>query len=1793
MKTNERLPVQPIPTINQAFKLSSGRTDQVAASVVELLFNRDPRSAGPQGPMRSIAFVHAMRQIEELLRQSPTRDQPSPAEQIRLLIERSSNPLEDPRLRQQIDQLLNQPSVQDARKSYVQLIHETLGQSPELDSDWSLKGQNAPARSRRDVSFSIISLEAQKDAKALVEKGDSEMAVQYAAALTDWAISSKTSRIKAPVPATVANIPPYSTFGQAWSGFTKALKEEPFVTFARNNNIDTSNFRWLPGTGELVCSINGEQKSFTNRDSGWQQATMAVAAAAKALAPDSNFSFIFTGESSAPLDLVGDFYAVPFGSSPADRLYRAGQLQTTKIFESLRFPDADIARDNKPEYRHVRQMQRQTKEIVGNDFTQRKGTFSPLGHPRSPSERVEKADLELAHLCGAYLMSLKKETRQFYGGPADILKPPKDSTYEQLRQAFNKALYSEPFSTFAAERKIDVASVSVDPHTGELSCMVTGLQGTYTRTVFKTTDYSGWSAIAPEIWRLAKNLAAGSSEPVQNTDYTYPKVAHILNFYGENPAGEALLDILKQSSALTRNGFAALRKDGSASDERVREVKAKQRTVIQQLNTGTIGEQDTPVTATHPSSNKPAEAVNPTTEIARRQFTGEPDLRSVAGRLLSDAIKKASPGLDFNINQLAFAEPDPDNPGQFKRTPLMDLALDYLGGGDAPTFPGNSKLVDTRPDLLAHTGNTPDAPLPVDMKAVESAIRALPGQLRDALEADLLKYWDQPAFTPPIAGGLSPFAGSHRTLVSDLLRDNLRLAGLKQPGLDEQQRETLDLVVRYPKGSARPVPTDNSEITVFSLGSVSQPNQGSVESSSPSLLVQRHIADRLVLLLCEPNGKVTPYDSYAAFDTARKQQLQEQSPDHLLRNTLKKVDGDIFYTQAQTVIDQRLDDALATNPAYTNLDKLNQPQRKVPGWVGNATEAERFVLHELSLQLASISQRNKGRTYNSDILDIRPFAEQAFDNLKAVSHPAKNLEVVFKVPVGGNSPGGVVSGSIHRERMSMTDVLLRNLSGLPSRDVEVYLKPGNTRVPALEQDGALLKLIQDVDVGKNYPELLKHELLDDPAKKAERQSLFAQQVPVELQMKALELAVQKKSGLDTTGFRYVQAVVNPERGPKTVDAKEIVVRPLAFIAGPGATPDVVDNMYLIEPEDSATGPHILYRPLIADAPLLQFPTRQALLEAIQKPGRLQKDILAWFPGDSTREYYKAWSFKEPSAQTMAIFGVGDAETVPAAPTLAAGGYGAANQLKEKLQAGQLMNHLYDANAQGLSSIAEQQSVSDDESRWATLKEGGYLLLNAVLPALRGPGAAIGLALQFQGILSDLQTLADDETGNKEKAMADLLLSLATLLVHFRARALNEHPGVRSTLRELGSHSTSPIAGGRLSPGDVAPKALPSHRIQFGGQLENIKPLDGEIQTFVDTYNGAERINIIGHAAEPETGQPARIVGEDDKLYSAEAIDNELIARGVDIRKYPNARLIVCYSGKGGTQSLAADLNSITGVPVKGFEGPVTAEYDGVNTKDPFTLYAESLEKYKNMYPKYKKEDLHWLAENDSNKKLSDSYITLDVRKDQGTLVDTNIGTYKKPVYMKVAVDYRPIRFGPAKTPESLQGTLEVPVQRTSKELRSLSEYAKFKDLPDTEKAANSIEFTESKDAQFQYFLDGPENSTEKRLNLVGHGDKGGITFQSDLKGAKSYSPEEFAKLIAPLIRETGATTIRLVSCRSGQTGFAQQLSQHLNMPVKAPVGTVSQFEATKNRFWILEKFPNPRRPHDHEWKTFTPASANR
>ena len=1377
--------------------------------------------------------------------------------------------------------------------------------SPVANTTDSAFENTAPGLIRVKRTNQAITQENKKLATELIRSGDATLAYQLNAALMEQILASPTDGEAKPAGKSVSNIPPLSTFGMAWSQLTQAIQSEPFATFARVHKIEPGTLRLNTRDGwTLDCIADGKPASFSQYTPGWWKATAAVTEAARALTPTLKLDVEYTGATSAPAEVIGDFYAARNNGTQADKLYLIALQNQHGSFDALREPDSTAPAFNRPTHLPVRQQQEKAIEALSAKVAADPQRFS-LAAP-NPKSSVEEADLALARLYGRAALSLRPEMGRLGNAPRATLSVSEIPEHSTLGQTLRN---------------------STQP------------RGKDTRL---TLDWIG-------------------------------------RFYGEPASDGTLEGALKHTSSLTRQGFHALSKADPPTDKRSVAVRRRQDAAIQRLAN--------PVLPT----DKPAQAINPMADLARSQFSREPTLHSVTSQLVSDRIKAIAPGLDVDANQIAIATPDPQHPGQFKKTQLMTLVMDYLAGGPAPDFTNGHRAFDTRPNLLEHTGNDTGVPLSLDLPALSAALRALPTQLNEALTVDSQAYWNKPAFSTPTANGTA-FPGSHRDLVSSILRSNLQQAGLKQPGLDDEQRKTVAMVTMRPNGSTRALPLDptNSGADVYAA-----------PGPIPNILIHRYLSQphREILLLVEPSGKITAYNAWDDLPYARR--------------NLTIQNGNTFDAQADALIKQHQGNSLsAAPPLYDDKSKT-----KLPDWMSKAGDAQRFVFHELSLELANFLLLNKGQTYNSDIKDIRTFAEEKFDRLpkknKLTRYAANQLEVVFKVPYGAP----MTAGFIDRQSMSLTDMMLKNLSGLPNGQIEVFAKTGlkengvdiKVRVPQLEKEGVLKQMIDDLDIGKTYPALLKQKLLDEPVKTAERQALFAQQVPIELQMKALELSIKGTAGVTTTGFRFIQEILKPGPAPRMVDGKEIVIRPLAFDNTANGKIDVVEGAYLIEPKDSATGPHILYRPLIADAPLMQFPSRQALLEAIQKRGKLQTDTLAWLPDESTRQLYRGNGFTHPN---VVLFGynLGSTSlntTIPLAVD---------DRLQQALHDGKLIEYLYTANAQNLITLAKQQSTSDAESRWASLKEGGFLLLNALLPAMRGPGATLGVLLQADGILNDVHVLSADDVKNKEAALTDLLVNLASLLIHFKVRSSSE--------RALGGSTRAPHSTSMLID-EVATTAAPAkNRIVLGGPVD-IKPLSGDIQVFVDTYKGEQRLNIMGHGEEPSGDGASRILGEDNKSYAAEDINQELLARGIDIRNYSEVRLLSCYSSSGGDQSLAAQLQTLTGVRVKGFRKEIIVDYKGVDGEDPFLIYEDASTRYRQQYPALSDSDIHLLAEKELNRKLAGRDLDFNINKDNGTEIEINIGSDEKPVLYRTRVDYQPRTFGSPKTKTAPVKPIEV------------------------------------------------------------------------------------------------------------------------------------------------------------------------
>ncbi|WP_225911373.1 hypothetical protein [Pseudomonas lactucae] len=787
----------------------------------------------------------------------------------------------------------------------------------------------------------------------------------------------------------------------------------------------------------------------------------------------------------------------------------------------------------------------------------------------------------------------------------------------------------------------------------------------------------------------------------------------------------------------------------------------------------------------NPSEPTPA---NRTEQSIAAHFASRPTLRAVVAQLLNAQIKHVYPQLAFDISDTSLAVPRSAATAQYDLTPLLDLALDHLANGTELDFTER----DGKPCRLFKSSNFTDVryldsttgrSVAPDLQAIELAILGLRANLKTAYAQALSQYWGQPAFAPDADSNASP---NHWAWLSDTLNDTLRIAGLKQPGLDAQQRQTLDQVTQYPDPADRQRAAGDDAAQVFVVSSTLSKGEISHQVQSPDLLITRQVDGRTVVLHTSAAGVITPYPSLEAFAVAWERQLAQRFEFDRLSWKCSAPDGNVFDTQAAVILAQQLQHIQAIQlPAHGSVDALEQlfaqagdpapwfantaplssprlepMKRNMPDWLTRASDAEQFSYQRHALALASSMQRNQGRTFLTDIPDIRTFARQQLDEqLRADGYTADDLEITFQVPVGDMG-----SGYIEPVRMSLVDMALENLAGLPNGAMSIRVRGAPVDDPHLSQ--RLKDVISQVDIGRTYPALLNRHLLGTDAQARARETLFVEQVPIQLNMQAMELKLRGQAGLTDQGCRMIEAAMRPGSGPREVDGQSITVRPLAFIRKPGATPDIVENMFLIEPQDSTRGPHILYRPQLTPS-LQEFASRDALLKAIQAPGPLQQSILAWLPDDKARAVYGNGGFHTPHIARYGVFNEFDAPETPTPTVLATDGYAAAQALHQDVLNGDLLKHLFTANANSLVTLAQGQSTSNAQSRWASHKQLGWLLFNTLLPILRGPGAMVGWLAQLASVENDIQQIADPGHRDPTAATVDLLLNLAMLLTHSR------------------------------------------------------------------------------------------------------------------------------------------------------------------------------------------------------------------------------------------------------------------------------------------------------------------------------------------------------------------------------------------------------------------------------------------
>lgn len=788
---------------------------------------------------------------------------------------------------------------------------------------------------------------------------------------------------------------------------------------------------------------------------------------------------------------------------------------------------------------------------------------------------------------------------------------------------------------------------------------------------------------------------------------------------------------------------------------------------------------------TAPSS---ANTLPPLVRSVSLQFASRPTFEQLAQRMLEQAIQAQYPTLTFDLSRTQLATPDVATRA-WNVQPFIPRVLDYLARGTPLDFKDAGGLSCFLSEKMPHPLRSAEGRL--DMKVIEKCLHELSWSVPIGLEDALTRYWNG-----EIEAGTRANVSRWRWL-SDVLRNILQIRGLQQPDLSDAAREALDQIVRWPERDQRLHSKDQPVVHAYSLETRLTHGTSSTVLIASEILLVHCTKGATVYLLCGPAGPVQSFASLDAFTNHWGRLITNQYRADTITCQRYEIDGNVFDTQAAMMLEQQLADLKAVQlPSRIGLQDLttlygtlSDPTRYLldapsltpetsarlepllPNWLKKASIVDQTTFQRYSLDLASAKKRHQGRTYLSDIKDIKAFTVDALlqrMQQSDASQPARfnvrqyqpdDVQLTFSVAAG--YPGA--AGIVEKRTMSLTELAIYNLVARPSGNLTLTHRLGLPLPAWLTPDFITRRggLIEQVDIGTTYPRYLQQHLLDDAPQARERKRMFAEQVAAQLPLEALKQMLNNEDGVTRQGLRLIEAVLKPDPDSQRVNDRSVVIRHLAFLRKPEAHPDTVTNMFVIEPLDTRTGPHLLYRPLYLP-PLQEFPTREALLQAIVAPGDLQTSILTWM-SDAARPIYANGGFQEPH---IVRFFQGDEFSAPARPAPATLADDSVNdELWQFLHNGELMQFLYGSNARALVSQADRASVSNSESRWAVLLEGWNLLFNTLLmPLLRGPAMATAWLWSLMAIAShDIPALSSADPLTRELAAVNSLLNLVMLV----------------------------------------------------------------------------------------------------------------------------------------------------------------------------------------------------------------------------------------------------------------------------------------------------------------------------------------------------------------------------------------------------------------------------------------------
>lgn len=742
-------------------------------------------------------------------------------------------------------------------------------------------------------------------------------------------------------------------------------------------------------------------------------------------------------------------------------------------------------------------------------------------------------------------------------------------------------------------------------------------------------------------------------------------------------------------------------------------------------------------------------------------FASRPTLVETAQITLQEVLDKRYPTLGMTARSAVILEPrwhlieGQRRFAGYDSHQLTDLLLERCRGVDARTFSQASFL-------SKFAGEETPQDVGVPLNDIQQIFDEWGPLLLECYQQCLVDFWSQPQ-----EGGASAWRQ-----LSDLFRGQLQQAS---SGLASEELATVQAVLDYPDNAHRQRVLGNA--TTQAAITIVYDDDRSVRHHHDDVLVismTRNVGGREIALLYTLLGGIEVFSSVSAMEESwfglRRESysmLRNYTPEH-----------DIFDALTLSLLERQLQAIAAIKPSVfpdsTSLEqrvaqisspslllgalrsghesRLSTLLDMLPRWLKNASLVDRSAYSHLLSSLATLQRT--GTSFMTGIPTILEFADQALkaEMLKDDRTRAdiRVSDIVVALRRVTNSTFEIIDPPfppLHFETETQTfpQMAIKNLGAFPYVLSQITYSGGEP--PAWLTYDYLRELTTRADIGKNYPELMQHKLLEEPKESASRQKHFRDSLGILLPLLALELKIKKS--LTDLAYRYVVAVLQPATSGHRVVGHEVVVRPLAFLVHADAEPDVVANMFVIGPKDPDGGPHVLYRPS-SSTPLSEFSSWVLLFDAIKEGGELGESVLAGL-APSARSIYANGGFQEPHVSRIILSDF----DVPLAPSPAL--------LSRVPLQGDVATTLYKACAQALIEQAKQASVSNAQERWDSFKGFAWVTFNLLLPLFDGPVAVVGLLVQLTASLDEF--VQSENAENRWEALADVLIGLALALVH--------------------------------------------------------------------------------------------------------------------------------------------------------------------------------------------------------------------------------------------------------------------------------------------------------------------------------------------------------------------------------------------------------------------------------------------